>query len=69
MAATILRQPKRVIKPTESLLKSGLIDSFSLIDVQAFIEDKFGVWVDDSDMTSGWDTLTELTALVASKKQ
>lgn len=51
IAEKIMKQPKRELKPDQPLISSGLIDSFSLVDVGLFIEDEFGVRIDDSDLT------------------
>jgi acyl carrier protein len=51
IAEKIMKQPKRELKPDQPLISSGLIDSFSLVDVGLFIEDTFGVRIDDSDLT------------------
>jgi hypothetical protein len=31
----ILKQPKRIIRPDELIISSGLIDSFSLVDIDS----------------------------------
>lgn len=65
----ILKQPKRVISPTESLIASGLIDSFSLVDLGLFIEDNFGVRIDDTELNaSTFDTLEQLAKLIQSRQ-
>ena len=69
IAGTILKQPKRTIKPDEKLISSGLIDSFHLVDLGLFIEDEFGVRIDDSELNAEtFDTLAQLVALVESRK-
>jgi acyl carrier protein len=68
ITANILKQPKRVIKHDEKLISSGLIDSFSLVDLGAFVEDKFGVRLDDTELNADtFDTLDQLSALIASR--
>jgi acyl carrier protein len=52
IATKIMKQPNRVIKADESLIKSGKIDSFSLVDVGLFIEDEFKVLIDDVYLTA-----------------
>ncbi len=65
----ILKQPGRSIAPDKALLTSGLVDSFHLVDLALFIEDNFGVHVDDSELNaSTFDTLDELTALIQSRQ-
>ncbi len=69
MSTTILKQPNRVIQPEESLISSGLIDSFSLMDVALFVEDTFGVRIEDTELNANtFDTLTQLASLIESRK-
>jgi acyl carrier protein len=65
----ILKQPKRVIRPDEKIISSGLIDSFSLVDLGIFIEDNFGVRIDDTELNANtFDTLEQLAQLIQSRK-
>lgn len=65
----ILKQPKRVIDPDEALLSSGLIDSFSLVDLAVFIEESLGVHIDDTELNAAtFDTLEQLGSLVQSRR-
>jgi acyl carrier protein len=69
IAKNILKKPGRVIKPDEPLISSGLIDSFSLIDLALLVEDNFGVRIDDSELNSStFDTLTGLANLIQSRR-
>lgn len=69
IAVGILKQPDRVIGPDEALLTSGLIDSFHLIDLSLYIEDTFGVRIDDTELNaSTFDTLNQLATLIQSRK-
>ena len=69
IAAEILKQPKRVIKPDEALISSGLIDSFSLIDLSLLVEDNFGVRIEDTELTAEtFDSLQQLAALIQSRQ-
>ena len=69
IAAEILKQPNRSINPHEALLSSGIIDSFHLVDLGMFVEDKFGVRIDDSELNADtFDTLNQLVALINSRK-
>lgn len=64
----ILKQPNRVIHTGEALLSSGLIDSFHLVDLALYIEDNFGVHIDDSELNaSTFDSLEGLVALIQSR--
>lgn len=65
----ILQLPDREIKPDEPLISSGLIDSFSLVDVALFVEDSFGVQIDDTELNAEtFDTLNELTDLILERQ-
>lgn len=69
IAQTILKQPNRIIKADEPLLSSGLIDSFSLVDLALVVEDEFGVVIDDTELNpDSFDTLEQLVALIQSKQ-
>lgn len=69
VANDILKQPRRVIHPDESIISSGLIDSCSLIDLGLFVEDNFGVHIDDTELGAGtFNTLQQLAALIQSRQ-
>ncbi len=69
IAADILKEPKRVLKPDEPLISSGLIDSMSLVDVALLVEDTFGVHIDDTELNADtFDTLAQLADLVQSRQ-
>ncbi|MFC1466626.1 MAG: acyl carrier protein [Candidatus Brachytrichaceae bacterium NZ_4S206] len=69
IAGVILKNPKRAIRPDEKLISSGLIDSFHLVDLGLFIEDKFGVRIEDSELNAEtFDTLEQLVSLIASRR-
>ena len=69
LATDILKQPSRVISPDEPLISSGLIDSFSLMDVALFVEDTFGVRIEDTELNADtFDNLTQLAALIESRR-
>jgi acyl carrier protein len=69
IATEILKQPKRVIKPDEKIISSGLIDSFHLVDLGLFVEDKFGVRIDDSELNADtFDTIEQLVKVIEERK-
>lgn len=69
IAKDILKQPKRVITPDEKLISSGLVDSFSLVDLGLFIEDTFGVRIEDTELNADtFDSLEQLAALIQSRQ-
>ena len=69
IAEKILKQPNKVISADEALISSGLIDSFSLMDLALFIEDTFGVRIEDTELNADtFDNLNQLAALISSRK-
>lgn len=61
----LLNQPERSIGPDEKLISSGLIDSFSLVDLSLLVEDLFNILIDDSELNAEtFDTLEELADLI-----
>jgi acyl carrier protein len=70
IATEFLKQPDRVIKPDDALLTSGLIDSFHLVDLSIFIENNFGVRIDDAELNaSSFDTLNQLTNFIKERQK
>lgn len=69
IASVILKQPKRIIKPEDKLISSGLVDSFSLVDLSIFVEDTFGVHIEDTELTAQtFDTLQQLADLIKQRQ-
>ena len=69
IAIDILKQPGKKIRPDEPLISSGLIDSFSLVDVAMMVEDIFGVRIDDTELNADcFDTLDQLVNLIQSRQ-
>jgi len=69
IATQILKQPNRKISAEEQLISSGLIDSFSLMDLALYVEDTFGVRIEDTELNANtFDNLNQLAALITSRK-
>ena len=69
IAEEILRQPNREIAADEPLISSGLIDSFSLMDLALFIEDTFGVRIEDTELNAEtFDTLEALADIIQQRQ-
>ena len=69
LSKEILQLPDREIKPDEPLISSGVIDSFSLVDVALFVEDNFEVQIDDTELNAEtFDTLNELADLIIERQ-
>jgi acyl carrier protein len=69
IATQILQQPKRKLAAGEPLISSGLIDSFHLVDLSLFVENQFGVRIDDSELNKDtFDTLDQLAAIIQERQ-
>jgi len=69
IATSILKQPGHTISAGEPLISSGLIDSFSLVDLALFIEDTYSVHIDDTELNrETFDTLEQLSALITARQ-
>ncbi len=69
IATRILKQPNRRISPDEALISSGLIDSFNLMDLVLFVEDTYGVRIEDTELNADtFDSLDQLSALIESRR-
>ena len=65
----IFKQPRRTLASDAPLISSGLIDSFHLVDLALFIEEKFNVRIDDAELNKDtFDTLDQLAALVQERQ-
>lgn len=68
IAKEIVKQPKRLIGEDDPILSSGLVPSFNLVDLSIFIEDQFGVRIDDTELNQdAFDTIAQLADLVESR--
>ena len=70
IAKKILRQPGRRIGPDEPLISSGTVDSFSLMDLALFVEDTYGVRIEDTELNAqSFDSLSQLANLILSRRK
>ena len=61
----IIGDPAYALRDDEPLITGGLIDSYALAHVAVFIEDEFGVYVPDADLTvDRMDTIEAIAARV-----
>ena len=68
IAEKILNLPQKKIDPNEPLISSGLVDSFSLVDLAILVEDTFNVRLDDTELNSDvFDSLSRLADIIASR--
>ena len=64
----ILRQPDKKISAEEGLISTGLIDSFSLVDLALLVEDLFSVRIEDYELNADtFDNLRQLSEIVVSR--
>ncbi len=69
IASHVLKDPARTVRLDEPLISSGLVDSFSLVDLALFVEDRFAVHLDDTELTSAvFDTVAELASLIYQRR-
>ena len=68
IAEGILKDKHRTIRLSEPLISSGLVDSFSLVDLALFVEAQFGVRIQDHELNAECiDTLHQLLQLVRNR--
>ncbi len=68
ISSEILKIPDKVITIDEPLISSGLIDSFSLVDLALLVEDLFGVRIEDFELNANtFDTLDQLAEIILSR--
>jgi acyl carrier protein len=65
----LMRDPGYQLRDDEALISGGLIDSFSLVELQLFIEQQFGVFIDDTELTAdAIDNMNDIIALIEARK-
>jgi len=63
--AQILKRPKYDLGVQDALISSGLIDSFHLVDLAMFVEDTYGVRIEDTELNADtFNSLAELAGLI-----
>lgn len=69
LTGEILNDPGYPLDDDESLISSGLIDSFSLVDIALWIEQTYGVHVDDTELSADtFDTVAELAQFIEARR-
>jgi acyl carrier protein len=57
------------LKDSESLFAANVIDSFAMLELLAFIEKKFGISVNPSEVTmENFDSISKIVQLIEKKK-
>lgn len=58
----------RVLGPDDSLIKNDIVDSTGILELVAFIEDRYGILVADAEIVpENFDTIASLSRFVSSK--
>jgi len=66
----ILKDPSREITADEALISSGLIDSFSLVDLALIVEQLYGVRIEDFELNADtFDNLNQLSDMVIERRK
>ena len=61
----LIRDPEYDLADDEGVITGGLMDSFALADFAVFVEETFGVYIPDPDLTiDKMDTLEQMVARV-----
>lgn len=69
IAADILRQADKEIAAEEALISSGLIDSFSLVDLALIVESLYAVRIEDHELNAdSFDNLNQLAEMIIMRK-
>ncbi len=69
ISSKVMKQTGRQIAPDAALISSGLVDSFHLVDLALFVEDTFGVRIEDTELNAQtFDSLRQLAALIQSRQ-
>ena len=70
IASEIVKRPDAEISPEEALLTSGLVDSFALVDLSLFIEETFGVIIENTELNANhFDSIVELAKMIQERKE
>jgi acyl carrier protein len=65
----VAKDKRQPVLPATPLISSGLVDSFSLIKVLAFVEDEFGIVIPDEAATAAaMDSIERIVTLMDTYK-
>ena len=61
----LIRDPSYELSDAEGIITGGLMDSFALAELAVFVEQEFGVYIPDTDLTvAKMDTLDQMVVRV-----
>lgn len=65
----VLGDRQRMPSPTDSLIESGVVDSTGVLELIEFLEEEFGITVEDSEtVPENLDTIDRVVAFVLRKR-
>jgi acyl carrier protein len=65
----VLRDASYPLGENDAIISSGLVDSFSLVDVALWVEDQFGVHIDNSELNAdNFDSVAELAGYIEQRQ-
>lgn len=66
----ILRDPNYPLGDDDALISTGLVDSFSLVDIALWAENNLGVHIDNSELNAdNFDTVNELADFIERRQK
>jgi acyl carrier protein len=69
LTAEILHDPGYPLTDDEPLISSGLIDSFSLVDIALWVEKNFGIRIEDNELTAdNFNSVNEFVAHIEARR-
>ena len=65
IATELIREPGYDLGDDEGIITGGLMDSFALAEFAVYVENEFGIYIPDPDLTvDKLDTLNQMVARV-----
>ncbi|MCJ7623876.1 MAG: acyl carrier protein [Anaerolineaceae bacterium] len=69
ISSKILKKVENNLKPDDPLITSGIVGSFDLMDLALFVEDTYGVVIDDTELNSDtFDTAKQLAVMIRDRQ-
>ena len=66
----VTKRPNQKLGYNDPLLSTGVIDSFHLVDLAVYVEEKYGVRIEDVELNANtFDTITQLADLIRARLQ
>jgi acyl carrier protein len=69
LTSEIINDPDYPLGDDEPIISSGLVDSFSLVDVALWIEEQYDVHIDNTELNAdNFDTVAELADYIENNR-